>query len=442
MNTQISIITVSELNRHVKGFLESEIGVVHVQGEVSNLSKPSSGHLYFTLKDKSAQIKCAFFKNRQNSLLSGGLADGQLVVATGKLSIYEARGDYQLIVEHLADAGLGALYQKFEELKNKLAAEGLFNSEKKRPLPAIPATIGIIASPSSAALQDILSTLARRFPFAKIIIYPSEVQGTTAPKQLISALHQANTEKRCEVLVLARGGGSIEDLWAFNDEHLARKIAASSLPIVSGVGHETDFTIADFVADLRAETPTAAAIAVTPDNKELINYFNKTNSSLHTAILRIMQTHKIKVQHLTDKLFSPTQTINTHWQRLDYVEKQLLSSMSRILTLKQHQLHLGKTQLNLHNPKVQISQTKIQIQQLAKQMQQHMRTKLKYLQQQLTTHLSTLQAVSPLATLDRGYAIAQKDNKVLYQASNACVGDKIDVRLAQGSLECEVIKVK
>ena len=441
MNSQIAIVTVSELNRQVKSFLENEIGTVHVQGEVSNLSKPSSGHLYFTLKDSGAQIRCAFFKNRQNSLLANSLVDGQLVVASGKLSIYEARGDYQLIVEHLTDAGLGALYQKFEQLKNKLAAEGLFNPERKKSIPAIPATIGIIASPSSAALQDILSTLARRFPFAKIIIYPSEVQGTTAPKQLINALQQANSERRCEVLILARGGGSIEDLWAFNDEQLARKIAASVIPIVSGVGHETDFTIADFVADLRAETPTAAANAVTPDGKELLNFFNTTSLSLYRAIMRILQTHKIKIQHLTDKLFSPAQAINTHWQRLDYVEKQLLASMSRILTLKQHQLHLFTTQLNLHNPKAQIKQTKIQIQQLSNQMQHHLRTKLKYLQHQLTTHLSTLQAVSPLATLDRGYAIARKDNKVLYHASSTRIGDKIDIRLAQGSLECEVVKV-
>lgn len=396
MNQQIPILTVSQLNRQVKSYLENELGFVMVQGEISNLSKPSSGHLYFTLKDVSAQIRCVFFKNRHTSPIAYKLTDGQMVVACGKLSLYEARGDYQLIVEDLTDAGLGALYQRFEELKIKLAAQGLFDPARKKPIPAIPETIGIITSPSGAALQDMLKTLARRFPLARVLIYPSEVQGATAAKQLIKALEQANKEQRAQVLILARGGGSIEDLWAFNDEQLAYAIANSALPVVSGVGHETDFTIVDFVADLRAETPTAAASAVTPDCMDLLRRFEKLSQLLDSGIQRIVQTNRVRVHHLIDKLISPEKTIAVNWQRLDYLERQLFSAVDSIV--KKFKFHLN-------------------------------------------TYLATLHAVSPLATLDRGYAIVLKDQKVLLQASATKIGDVIDVRLAQGSLECEVKKV-
>ncbi|WP_062728664.1 exodeoxyribonuclease VII large subunit, partial [Legionella pneumophila] len=333
MSSQLPILTVSQLNRQVKGFLENEIGLVHVEGEISNLSKPSSGHYYFTLKDSTAQIRCAFFKNRHSNSLLRNFNDGQQIVATGKLSLYEARGEYQLIVEEIVKAGMGILYQRFEELKIKLASEGLFNPERKKPLPRIPETIGIITSPTGAAIQDILSTLARRFPIARIIIYPSEVQGQTAPQQLVKALKLANAHKRCQVLILARGGGSIEDLWAFNDEYLARQIAISEIPVVSGIGHETDFTIADFVADYRAETPTAAATAVTPNCIELFNILDTAIYRLHDAIIRLVKGLQLKLNHLIDKIASPRQTISTYWQTLDYLERQLISAMTQFINL-------------------------------------------------------------------------------------------------------------
>ena len=304
METQITILTVSQLNRQVKSYLENELGVVHVEGELSNLSKPSSGHFYFSLKDSSAQIRCVYFKNRHIGALANKLCDGQHIVASGRLSLYEARGDYQLIVEQITEAGLGALYQRFEELKNKLAAEGLFDSTKKRPIPYMPRAIGVITSTTGAAIQDILSTLARRFPLADVFIYPSEVQGAGAVQQLIKALQRANKDKRCEVLLLARGGGSIEDLWAFNDEQLARHIRNSSIPIVSGIGHETDVTIADFVADYRAETPTAAATRVTPDCNELFKLLNHSIARLYEAMHRFLQKYQLKLQHLMDKISS------------------------------------------------------------------------------------------------------------------------------------------
>jgi exodeoxyribonuclease VII large subunit len=442
MHEQSSILSVSQLNKHVKNYLENEIGVVHVEGEISNLSKPASGHLYFTLKDNAAQIRCVFFKNRHIGPLGSKLSDGQQVVASGKLSLYEARGDYQLIVDQLTDAGLGALYQRFEELKNKLGLEGLFLQTRKKSLPTFPHTIGIITSTSGAAIRDILSTLARRFPLAQILIYPSEVQGATASQQLIKALKAANKDQRCDVLILARGGGSIEDLWAFNDEQLAREIASSTIPIVSGVGHETDFTIADFVADFRAETPTAAAIAVTPNRLDLLNLLNNQTSRLLIAVERITQNYHLKLKHLMDKLSSPKQSISVYWQKLDFLEQRLLSTQGNLINQKKHQLYITSTHLHAQNPKTLIEQTQIRLIQLSMQLVQQTQNKINNLKYQLNTNLSTLHAVSPLATLDRGYAIATIKHKVLLTTQQIQLGDNIEIRLAKGNIACEVTQIK
>lgn len=437
----ISVVTVSQLNRQVKSYLEQEIGLVHVEGEISNFSKPSSGHFYFTLKDSGAQLRCVFFKSRHIGPLVKTLGDGKKIVASGKLSLYEARGDYQLIVEQITDSGLGELYQRFEELKIKLAAEGLFHADRKKKIPLIPQAIGLITSTSGAAIQDMLSTLARRFPLAKVYIYPSEVQGATAYLQLIKALHQANADKKCDVLIIARGGGSIEDLWAFNNEQLARQIAASTIPIVSGVGHETDFTIADFVADYRAETPTAAATAVTPDSEELLHMLAHTMLRLHRAIHGLTQVFQVKLNHLMDKISSPQKAIATYWQSLDYLERRLLADMNQILKHRQHQIDLCLTRLHANNPKTQIAQTQAHLKQLKALLTQQIRGTLNQLKLRLSGHLSTLHAVSPLATLDRGYAIATKDDKVLYSSEEVVVGDQIRVRLARGMLNCEVVEL-
>ncbi|QMT60754.1 exodeoxyribonuclease VII large subunit [Legionella sp. PC997] len=436
-----SILTVSQLNRQVKCYLENELGVVHVEGEISNLSKPGSGHFYFTLKDHQAQIRAVFFKSRQTNGLANKLCDGQHIVASGRLSLYEARGDYQLIVELITEAGLGALYQRFEELKNKLATEGLFDSVKKKLIPAMPRAIGIITSTSGAAIRDILSTLARRFPLAEVFIYPSEVQGAGAAQQLINALKRANIEKRCDVLLLARGGGSIEDLWAFNEERLARTIANSTIPIVSGIGHETDFTIADFVADYRAETPTAAAAAVTPDCIELFKLLNHSISRLSAAMHRFLQKYQVRLHHLIDKISSPQKAISSYWQTTDYLERQLIACMRSYIKQKTHQLHMCINHLHVQNPKNQINQTKMVLQKILAQLIQHMQNKISQLQYQFRTQLSTLHAVSPLATLDRGYAIATKENKVLFSHQQVHLGDTIDIRLAQGSLTCDITQI-
>ena len=441
MLTQIPTLTVTQLNRQVKSFLENELGLIHVEGELSNLSKPSSGHLYFTLKDSMAQIRCVFFKNRHMGPMTAKLTDGQHIIASGKLSLYEARGDYQLIVEQVTQAGSGALFQRYEALKIKLAAEGLFHSERKKTLPSMPQVIRIISSPSGAALQDILSTLARRFPLAPIFIYPSEVQGAAAPQQLIKALLRAQSDNRCDVLILARGGGSIEDLWAFNDESLARHIAACTIPIVSGVGHETDFTIADFVSDFRAETPTAAATAITPNCVDLFHLINHSEQRLITAMAQFIQTLQSRLEHLMDKMASPKKTIATYWQSLDYLERQLLSNWTYLVQQKTHQLHLCTAQLHRHNPKTQVAQRQIQLNQMTNQLTQLIQGKLQNLKYQLHANLSTLHAVSPLATLDRGYAIATLKDKVLYTSEQVKPGDEIKVRLAKGGLHCKITDI-
>ncbi len=439
MLSQLLVLSVSQLNKQIKSYLENEIGIIHVEGELSNLSRPSSGHLYFTLKDSNAQIRCVFFKNRHNDLSKTKLIDGQHVVLSGKLSLYEARGDYQLIVEQLTEAGLGKLYQQFEALKNKLLAEGLFDPHKKKPLPAFPKTIGVITSSNGAALRDILSTLGRRYPLATVLLFPSEVQGATASTQLIKALGMANHDSRCDVLILARGGGSIEDLWAFNDEQLARHIASSLIPIVSGVGHETDFTIADFVADYRAETPTAAAAAVTPDSIQLLNMINKAVVHLLAAMERIIYNYQIKLCHLVDKISSPKQNIAVFWQTIDYLERQLLANLSQMISKKNNQLQLLYSHLKAKNPKTGIEQTKIHLTQISAQLLQQIQIKIKHAKYQLNTNLSTLHVVSPLATLDRGYAIATIKEKVIFTPEQVKAGDIIALRLAKGSLSCKVI---
>lgn len=432
------ILTVSQLNRQVKHFLENDIGMLQVEGEISNLSKPVSGHFYFTLKDNAAQLRGVFFKNRHTYPFCSQLSNGQYVVATGRLSLYEARGDYQLIVDQLTDAGIGALYKQFEELKNKLASEGLFDPAQKKPIPIMPKTIGLITSTSGAAIQDMLSTLARRFPVAQVVIYPSEVQGANAHQQLIRALQLANNRNDCDVLILARGGGSMEDLWAFNNEQLARQIASSTIPIVSGVGHETDFTIADFVADYRAETPTAAATAVTPDRLELLNTLQSYQTRLIQVITQKTYHLHIKLNHLVEKISSPTRTIFNYWQKVDYLEKHLLSCLIHLINHKKHQISSLLTQLHIQNPKVQIHQTQALLNQTKIQLALQMKNKLNRYQHQLSSYLSTLHAVSPLATLDRGYAIATKDKKILFSSHSLQRGDTIEIRLAEGSICCEV----
>ncbi len=430
-------ISVSQLNHEVKNILEQGIGEVAVLGEISNLVKPASGHYYFTLKDKSAQVRCVFFRGRQiNTLLQ--LADGQKVCAYGRLSLYEPRGDYQLIVAKLEDDGLGELHRLFEKLKAKLDAQGLFASERKREIPKFPNTIGVITSKSGAAIKDILATLKRRNKLAKVLVYHSDVQGESAPQMLMAALQKANQDNLADVLILARGGGGIEDLWSFNDENLAYAIAASKLPVVTGIGHEIDFTIADFVADLRAATPTAAAEAVSPDLQDIISYITKIQTNLINIIRRYLQNKTIILKHALDMLASPRRLIISYWQRLDYLDIHLKNNIEKYFLIKHRYLETLLAKLERQNPRVIVKSFNEQTSMLQKRLYIAMQNILQNRQQQLRTFLGTLNAVSPLATLDRGYALVMYKGKLLSNSSDVAVGEEINIKLSQGELLCEV----
>lgn len=360
------IYTPSELNQEAKRHIEAGFGRVWIQGEISNLARPASGHLYFSLKDGQAQIRCALFKP-QATKLSFEPANGDEVLVRGQLSLYAPRGDYQLIASDVLGAGLGALHAAFEALKAKLSAEGLFDPELKKPLPKWPQRIALVTSSSGAALRDIRQTLAKRWPIATTELYPSLVQGDQAPASLIKALLKADKVPDNDVIILARGGGSIEDLWAFNDESLARTVAALRLPVISGVGHETDTTIVDFVADLRAATPTAAAVLATPDEAELSQTLKGLAQTIERSMLRLL---------------------NQHGQSLDIMEQRLLR-LHPIATLEKSGERLGELKRRLS---------------LAAQH------RLTHQTDRLSSLARTLNSLSPLAVLERGYAIVQDAN--------------------------------
>jgi exodeoxyribonuclease VII large subunit len=413
------VYTVSRLNREVQQLLQQGFGVLWVEAEISNFSRPASGHWYFSLKDRDAQVRCAMFRQR-NTAVRFKPAEGMQVLARARVGLYEPRGDFQLIVEHLEEAGVGALQRAFEQLRDRLAAEGLFAPDLKRPLPAVPRAIGVITSPSGAAIRDILHVLAARFPAAPVVIYPSAVQGAAAAPELRAALRTAIRRAECDVLILARGGGSLEDLWAFNDEALARAIRASPIPVVTGIGHEVDFTIADFVADARAPTPTAAAQAVTPDRRQLQAAVAQGFTRLRRALRRELDAAALRAQHLAQRLqrAHPGQRLNQHLQRLDELQQRLTLALNARHTAAAHRYELARQRLP-----------------------QAMTRRLEQIAQRLALASRGLQAVSPLATLARGFAVATgADGRVLTDARLVAIDDPIGVRLAHGQLQARITR--
>jgi exodeoxyribonuclease VII large subunit len=345
------IYSVTRLNREVRLLLEAGIAVVWIEAEVSNFARPASGHWYFSLKDQAAQVRCAMWKAR-NQLAGFTPREGQQVLARGRVSLYEPRGDYQLLVEYLEEAGLGALKRAFEELKARLAAEGLFAAEKKRSLPAAPRRIGLITSPTGAALRDMLHVLARRFPASEVLIYPVPVQGAAAAPAIVAALELAALRGECDVLILARGGGSLEDLWAFNDEQLARAIARSPIPVVTGIGHEVDFTIADFAADVRAPTPTAAAQLVVPDRRQWLERLGQLRQRFAAAMRRQLEDERARLAAAQSRLrlAHPGTRLIQHGQRLDELEQRLARATTRLLERVSERLHRLGTQVLARSP--------------------------------------------------------------------------------------------
>ncbi|MDH5300725.1 MAG: exodeoxyribonuclease VII large subunit [Gammaproteobacteria bacterium] len=438
---QRHIFQVSELNRDVRQLLESGFALVWLQGELSNFTAHGSGHWYFSLKDAKAQISAAMF-NMKNRLVNFQPRSGMEVVVRARVTLYEPQGRFQIVVEHMEEAGSGALQRLFEELKAKLQAEGLFATERKRPLPAMPQQIGVITSPTGAAIRDILTTLQRRCASLPVMIYPVLVQGDQAAAQIARTIALANQRNECDVLILARGGGSIEDLWPFNDERVARAIAASDIPLVCGVGHEVDFTIADFVADYRAATPTAAAEICSPDQTFLQKRLDQQQQALQRLLQHHLQRAGERLAHVRARLQSPARRVQDQQQRLDELQQRLSRATLARLRHDQHRLGQSRAQLLQHAPAQTLATLTLRNQQLQQQLSRAMSKVVTGHRQTLAQLIRTLNAVSPLATLERGYAISfLADGKtVVTDASQLQPGDLMQTRLAQGRITSQVVE--
>ncbi len=416
-----SAITVSQLNRRVRNLLEQGVGRLWVEGEISNMSRPASGHIYFSLKDDAAQVGAAWFRQRQRGPAIG-FRDGDRVLAYGRVSLYEARGNYQLIVEQMEPAGEGVLKRRFEALKKKLQAEGLFDEARKQRIPGLPARIGVITSPTGAAIRDILTVLGRRFPSVPVVIYPAAVQGDAAPGELVAAIETAARRDECDVLIIGRGGGSLEDLWAFNDEQLARAIADCPLPVVSAVGHEVDFTIADFVADVRAATPSGAAEIVVPDQRE----WQRRIAAMALRIARIGE-----------------RAVDDRAQQLDWLGNRLASAMRRGLLTQSHQLQSVRGELLQLSPALSVQRSIGRLAGLRQRLATGARRLVSDADHRVALLGRALHSVSPLATLERGYAIVKDaaSDRVLMRAADISEGDDIRAHLASGELVATVKQV-
>ncbi|MEQ1484628.1 exodeoxyribonuclease VII large subunit [Methyloglobulus sp.] len=434
------IYSVSQLNRETADLLSGHFLSIFVEGEISNLSIPSSGHCYFTLKDANAQVRCAMFRGQRKQSFKP--ENGKQVVVKAQVSLYEPRGDYQLIVEYLEEAGDGVLRRAFDALKLKLSEEGLFSATHKKNLPTLPKTIGVITSPSGAAIRDILTVLRRRFAAVPVIVYPVAVQGENAKYEIAKALATANTLKQCDVLILARGGGSLEDLWTFNEEIVARAIYASQIPVISGVGHETDVTIADFVADLRAATPSAAAEHATPDQQQWLNKFIELDVRLQQHLQRQLRQHQQKIDWLNGRLNQqhPKQKLTRNQQRLDELEIRLKKAVQLRLAHNQRIVETQTARLWQQTPLSVIRRNQQQQTYLNERLITAINSRLKHNNQRLLNASQTLHAISPLATLNRGYALVteQTSGKIIRSTGQLKVGDKIITQLAKGRFTSQV----
>lgn len=439
-----AVLTVGQLNRLARQLLEDCFRMIWVEGEISNLSRPSSGHWYFTLKDGQAQVRCAMFRNR-NVRLRFQPKDGDKILVKGGISLYEARGDYQLIAEDMQPAGQGLLAARFDMLKQKLQLEGLFDPARKRPLPTEIGHLAVITSPTGAAIRDILTVLHRRDPGMRVTVVPVPVQGDQAPPAIIRALALCNELARnaadapFDAILLGRGGGSLEDLWAFNDEGVARAIAASDLPVVSAVGHEVDFSIADFVADVRAPTPSAAAEMLSRDWRQRLQQVLGWRQRLVDATRRQLQQKRQQLEWRQRRLQHPGQRVRQWALRLDELEMRLRNAVRRQTRDREQRLQLLHARLQRHQPSLRIQQLRARLELCKRQLPLLMRRKLQLQRQHFAATAQLLNSVSPLATLQRGYAIVGNERgEVIRDARDAPVGSSVTARLAHGELLCTV----
>jgi exodeoxyribonuclease VII large subunit len=435
------ILSVSGLNREAKAAIEGALGMVWVEGEISNLSRPSSGHFYWSLKDASAQVRCAMFR-MSNRGLGFELANGQQILVRGRVSLYEARGEYQLIVEYAEEAGEGLLRRRFEELKRKLAAEGLFDAARKIKPPRLPRRIGVVTSPSGAAVRDVLIALRRRFPGTAVLIYPTSVQGAGAADEICRTLKLADKRADCDLLILTRGGGSLEDLWAFNEENVARTIAGLQLPIIVGVGHEIDFTIADFAADLRAPTPSQAAELAVPDQTEFLTRFARLEQQIVYCARRRLGTEQRHFATLAHRLSRchPGIRLREQHQRLDELEARLRRSVERLIAKRKLQVGRLATSVAHATPAHQLAKVRERARFAAERLRRAVLRNFDRTKQRVALAERSLTSLSPLATLQRGYAIvAHRDGGALItDAAAVAAGTAIDIRLASGELAATV----
>ncbi|MCL4185259.1 MAG: exodeoxyribonuclease VII large subunit [Burkholderiaceae bacterium] len=428
------ILSVGQLNRMVAGLLQRNIAPLWVAGELSNVVRAASGHWYFTLKDASAQVRAVMFRGRAQ-YVDFVPRDGDRVEVRALVGLYEPRGDYQLTVEAMRRAGDGDLYQRFVQLKARLQAEGLFEPARKRSLPPMPRTIGIVTSPQAAALRDVLTTLRRRAPGVPVIVYPTPVQGVEAPAAIVAALAAAARRRECDVLLLVRGGGSIEDLWAFNDERVARAVTASPIPVVSGVGHETDFTIADFVADLRAPTPTAAAAAAAPDWRELLQAALRAGERCMRAWTRRVESLEQRLDTSARLLRSPSARWQERAARLRALA-QRVAALARA-SIGQRALRVERARAGIRPPRSELAAQRLDA--ATQGLRRAADVLLARRDERLERCAAALALVSPQAVLERGYAIVQDhDGRVVRSAVDASPGDALNVTLARGALRVEV----
>lgn len=435
------VLKPAQLNALARDLLEGSFAQVWVQGEISNFSRPASGHMYFTLKDDRAQVRCALFRQK-SAYLRFAPRDGALVLVRGKLTVYEARGDYQLVLEHMEEAGEGALRAAFEALKQRLDAEGLFAPERKRTLPRFLRRLALITSPGGAAVRDVINVLGRRFPMLEVEVLPVPVQGEGAAAEIRAMLERAGASGRYDVLLVTRGGGSLEDLWSFNDEALARAIAASPVPVVSAVGHEIDFSLADFAADLRAPTPSAAAELLVPAQEELLAGLGQLKRRLDGASARTLSGLAQRADHAALRLRAsrPQLRLERAGHRLALLRQRLEQTQLASLDSRRQALALGLRALEAQHPRLRLVAIAHRSQLLRQRLAAGVTGRLQHEQMQLASLARALYSLSPLATLSRGYAILRDPatGEILRDAAQASIGQELDARLASGALSLQV----
>ncbi len=444
---QQNVLSIKDLNKYIRMKLDSDslLSDVWIRGEISNFTHHSSGHMYFTLKDESSRIRAIMFGSH-NQKLPFIPKEGSRVIARGNVTVYERDGQYQFYATHMQPDGIGSLYLAFEQLKKKLEAEGLFASERKRITPTYPKTIGVITSPTGAAVRDIIITLKRRYPQANIVLYPVLVQGKGAAPSIVKAIEALNSMGEADVIIVGRGGGSLEELWAFNEEMVARAIFKSSIPIISAVGHETDFTIADFVADLRAATPTAAAELAVPQIEEIKATLQLRERQLRHALKQRVQQGRERLAALqrSPVLVHPRRTLQQHTERLDRLQQQLTRSIRSGVKLNKEQKSRIHHSLLRFNPTEQVSSAKKNREKSQRQLNQAMISILKGHQTQLGSAIRQLDALSPLKVMSRGYSLVydEQEKRLIKSISDVQLGDLVKIRVNDGQFDCQVWAMK